>query len=249
MSLKIIPYPTASGMQRALAQSPGVNIPIKYVGIGKGKQNIQLDDAGRAITDNLKESVGYLEVLKATKTSAYQWQIVIDIKEAHKGADFNFSEFTLCDPDKKVIAIYGNPDQALYAVTHVLDNALLSINLVLATFPADSITIEHHNLPIQLFMTHEIAAIDSAIGLMTLNQMRGYNKRHADELAETARRKSYELQLQEQLDNHQLAVKSMLNQITNLMNGNYLKQKLFNTTIEQGFGRLSLAIMGDEDES
>jgi hypothetical protein len=167
----IQPVPTVLGMQRALGNAPGVAIPIKYIRIGKGLQSIELDDAGRATSENLKSPVGYIEILTAKKVSPYQWQCVVDVKNAHNGTDFNFSEFTICDSDKQTIAIYGNATQSLYAVTDVLDNALLAVNLTLATLPANSIEIIHQNLPLSLMIEEEMATMLAATGAATVTIM------------------------------------------------------------------------------
>lgn len=162
MTLKIIPYPTASGQERAIAANDGgFSVKTKYIEVGKGKQKIILDAAGRAITDTLKESVGYLEILNAKKVNPYQWQLVIDLRTV-QDEEWNFAEFALCDENKEVIAIYGSETQALQTITPFLDNALVAVNLLLATFPADSVVIEHHNLPLNLFFYHEMKQIHLA---------------------------------------------------------------------------------------
>jgi hypothetical protein len=162
VTLKIIPYPTASGQERAIAANDGgFSVKTKYIEVGKGKQKILLDAAGRATTESLKESVGYLEILNAKKVNLYQWQLVIDLRTV-QDEEWNFSEFALCDEDKEVIAIYGNETQALQTITPFLDNALLAVNLLLATFPADSIVIEQHNLPLNLFFYNEMKQIHLA---------------------------------------------------------------------------------------
>lgn len=170
--INIQPYATAQGLQRALGNTPGVSIPIKYIRIGKGLQSIVFDDAGRAITEDLADPVGYVEILYARKITPYQWQCVIDVKDVHSGTDFNFSEFALCDSDQQTIAIYGHPTQALYAVTEVLDNALLATNIVLATLPANSIEIIHRNLPLEMFLTRELLTLNNAVGAMSANFIR-----------------------------------------------------------------------------
>ncbi len=228
MSLSIIPYPIDTAMAAAMAAEPGIHYAVKYIRVGKGLQSISLDDAGRATTQDLKDPVGYLEILNAEQLSPYQWQIAINVKQAHTGTDFNFSEFTLCDADKNPIAIYGSPTQALYAVTEVLDNAILAVNLVFAAFPADSITIVHQNLPLKLFMTQEIAAMEGAIGRMTLQHMRDINRRLAQE------------KLQQQQDNETQAALAALRM---LITGNTANQRQFNITTEQAIGRLSVGLM------
>jgi hypothetical protein len=163
MSIKITPLPIDNALERAMGLTPGVSITAKYLHVGNGLQAIQLDDAGRAITRNLKNEVGFIEILFAKKVNPYQWQMVVDIKNAHNGTDFNFSEFTVCDDQHRPIAIYGNATQAIYAVTELLDNALIAINLVLAAFPANSIVIEHHNLPLNMFFDREFKEIHLAV--------------------------------------------------------------------------------------
>ena len=161
MSLNITPYPTASGMARAIAASAGgIAIKVKYIAVGSGLQQIELDAAGRAETDTLKSLVGYVEVLHAAQVNPYQWQLSVDLVGI-QAAEWNFAEFALCDADKEVIAIYGSATQALMTISPILDNALLSVNLVFGAFPANSITIEHHNAPLSLFQDDLEAAIYS----------------------------------------------------------------------------------------
>jgi hypothetical protein len=172
MSLKITPFPTASGLSRAISASEGgFELKVKYIAVGKGLQAIELDDAGRATTESLADLVGYLEVLKAKRVNDYQWQMVVDLRSVQE-EEWNFSEFALCDADKQVIAIYGNETQALISVTPALDNALLAVNLVLATFPADSVIIEHHNLPLELFFYEEFKAVHLATTSNALDILR-----------------------------------------------------------------------------
>lgn len=159
MSLNIIPYPTASGMARAIAASAGgLAVQVKYIAVGSGLQQIVLDAAGRAVTDTLKTPVGFVEVIHAEQVNPYQWQLAVDLVGIRE-AEWIFSEFALCDADKNVIAIYGSAVQGLMTISPILDNALLAVNLVLGTFPANSITIEHHNIPLSLFQDDLEAAI------------------------------------------------------------------------------------------
>ncbi len=232
MSISIIPYPIDTAMAAAVGDEPGINYAVKYIRVGKGLQSISLDDAGRATTRDLKDPVGYLEILSAEKVSPYQWQIAINVKQAHTGTDFNFSEFTLCDADKIPIAIYGSPTQALYAVTEVLDSAILAVNLVFAAFPADSITIVHQNLPLKLFMTQEIAAMDLAIGRMTLAQMQAYDQQRTKEQEQAAREQARIAQ-----------VDTTLAELRVLIDQHKAGQQLFNIGAEQSIGRLSLTAM------
>jgi hypothetical protein len=159
LSLNIIPYPTASGMARAIAASAGgLAVQVKYIAVGSGLQQIVLDAAGRAVTDTLKTPVGFVEVIHAEQVNPYQWQLAVDLVGIRE-AEWIFSEFALCDADKNVIAIYGSAVQGLMTISPILDNALLAVNLVLGTFPANSITIEHHNIPLSLFQDDLEAAI------------------------------------------------------------------------------------------
>lgn len=243
MSLELSPIPTASYMQQALSySSTGIKVDAQYIGVGEGLQAIQIDAAGRAITDTLKKPVAWLPILTAKKIGGYQHQMVVDFAGV-LDREFNLSELVLGDENKKAIAIYGHPTQALMTISPVVDKALTAINMLLGTFPANSINIIHQGVPLELFMTAEIAAMDAAIGRLTLAQMQGYNTRRAAELAEAERRAAAEQQLQTMLADHQLSITQQLHEFIAALTGNRDAQQLFNITVEQGIGRLSLATM------
>ncbi len=232
MSLSLIPHPIDTALQRAMGSEPGVSLKAKWIQVGKGLQTIRLDDAGRATTRTLADPVGYLPILTAEKISPYQWQMVVDVKNAHIDTDFNFSEFLVCDENKEGIAIYGHPTQALYAVTAVLDNALLAINLVAGAFPADRLDVIHQNLPLKLMMSRELATMDLAIGRMTLVQMQAYNQQRTKEREQAAREQARIVQ-----------VDTTLAELRALIDQHKAGQQLFNIGAEQSIGRLSLTAM------
>lgn len=148
--LTITPHATVSGMARAMdADEGGFQVTGKFIQVGTGRQVIELDDAGAAITDTLLEPVGYIEILRADRVNDHQWLMVVDLRNLQI-AEWNLSEFALCDANKEIIAIYGNADRGIYPVNEYLSNALLGINFVMGVFPADSIVIEHHNLPLEM---------------------------------------------------------------------------------------------------
>lgn len=151
-SLSIVAYPTVSGMQRALNLNAGMALQVKYIAVGSGLQALQFDDGGRVMTDTLANLVGYVEVAAANKVSPYQWQMTINLVGLSSD-EWRLSEFALCDADHNVIAIYGSATQAIYPVTPYVTDALLSVNLLMAAFPANSIVIEHHNQPLELFFS------------------------------------------------------------------------------------------------
>jgi hypothetical protein len=166
-------------MARAIAASAGgLALQVKYIAVGSGLQSIVLDAAGRAETDTLKSLVGYVEVIHAEQVNPYQWQLAVDLVGIRE-TEWNFTEFALCDADKQIIAIYGSATQALMTISPVLDNALLSVNLVLGTFPADTITIEHHNIPLNLIFDHELAqvlSVQTSYGLLLMQQQLQINE-------------------------------------------------------------------------
>ncbi len=160
MSLNITPYATRSGMNKAIsANEGGFSVAIKYIQVGRGKQAVFPEDDGCANVEKLKAPVGYVEILRADRVTPYQWQLVIDLVGL-LDTDWNFSEFAACDANKEVVAIYGHADYAIYPVTRALDNALLAVNFVVGVFPADSIVIEHHNLPLEMFNADLYHAVD-----------------------------------------------------------------------------------------
>lgn len=140
-------------MQRALSLNAGMALQVKYIAVGSGLQALQFDDGGRAMTDTLANLVGYVEVATAEKVSPYQWQMTVNLAGLSPN-EWRLAEFALCDADHNVIAIYGSATQAIYPVTPYVTDALLSVNLLLAAFPANSVVIEHHNQPLELLSPH-----------------------------------------------------------------------------------------------
>lgn len=173
MSLKITPIPTASAMKRALDYSDtGLAIDVQYIGVGSGKQSIEIDDAGRAITDTLADIKAWVPVLTAQRVDDYQHQLIIDLAGLID-EEWQFAELALADADKNIIAIYGNAQQALMSISPVVDRALVNVNLVLGLFPAGSINIIHQGLPLELYNASELVVINNALASLTLSSMRG----------------------------------------------------------------------------
>ena len=158
-------------MQRALSLNAGMALQVKYIAVGSGLQALQFDDGGRAMNDTLANLVGYVEVAAANKVSPYQWQMTVNLAGLSAN-EWRLSEFALCDADHNVSAIYGNATQALYPVTPYVTDALLSVNLLLAAFPANSVVIEHHNQPLELINDQLVAHVHNAIGQVSLTQTR-----------------------------------------------------------------------------
>lgn len=235
MSLTITPYPTASGMQRAMSLSTGVSIDAKYIGVGKGLQAIKLDDAGRAITDTMKDPVVWVEILNSEKVTPYQHQMVVDFAGV-ADREFKLSEIVLADENKQAIAIYGNPDQALITVSPQIDHAFVAINLVLAAFPADSINIIHQDIPLELLNAPEMVAIHNAIGEMSYGNMLAANER-------IALKKTVKDQAQQAVNSASLIsqLQQQLFQLQQLVVAHHQEQQQFNASVHNGFGSLSLA--------
>lgn len=173
MSLDIIAYPTVSGMSAALdGQEAGISLKGRFIGVGTGLQNIELDDAGRATTERLLEPVAWLEVLNARRVSEYQWQLTVDIAGTNGGVEYNLGEIALSSAETvetandHVISIYSRANQGMMTLSPQVDHALIGINMLHATMPADSIEIIHQNLPLELSVVAEMAAIMVSVGEM-----------------------------------------------------------------------------------
>lgn len=247
MSLEINPIPTASAMARAMDYSEtGLKIEAKYIVVGKGFQEIQIDAAGRAITDTLKTPVAFLEILSAVEVSDYQHQLTVDAAGV-VDYEFNLSEMALADEDKNIIAIYGHPNQALMSISPAVDSALIAMNMVLALFPAGSIEIIHQGAPIELFLTAEKAALDYYIGTTTLEMMRSYDRRRADELLEAERRRLHDEQMAEVVEGQNELINELtaeLSRLADVVSVNRENQRVFNHNTEISVGTLSGALVG-----
>ena len=239
MSLSIQPIPTAAAMARALDYSKtGIKVEAKYIAVGRGFQDIKIDDAGRAITDTLKKPVAFLDILKSERVSDYQHQLTTDAAGCFAG-EFNLSEIALADENKNIIAIYGHKEQALLTVSPVVDSALIAVNLVLGLFPAGSINIIHQGAPLELMLTAEKAALDHAIGLSTLAQMRSFEGRRADELKAAEERAAFELAIDKKIAGVLSAVRGDVAAFKLTIQAESEKQELFNHNIELGVARLA----------
>ncbi len=241
MSLELIPFPTASGMEAALDYAPGgLALQGKFIGVGTGKQEIILDDAGRAITNRLKTPVAWLEILSAERVNEYQWQLTVDVAGTNNGQEYNLAEIALStadeaeDANNHVIAIYGNATQALMTISPQVDTALIAINLLLATFPANSVEIVHQNLPLDLSVAEEMAAIMLSVGTMSLSML---------ESAQTEAALKAENQAQQQQLDGQAAELMTLNGWKLNVDQFIQQQQLFNAEVHRSFGDVSQALL------
>ena len=160
MGLKITPFPTVSGMSRAMtAKANGLMIDVHYIGVGKGIQDIALDDGGRSTVDELASLVAWIPILGCESVGDFQKRFSVNLGGV-SDESWQFSECCLADADKNVIAIYSSPDQGILEITPELDVALLAINLVLGVFPAGTINIIHQGVPMDLFFKAEMSSVD-----------------------------------------------------------------------------------------
>ena len=240
MSLTITPYPTASAMKKALDGQPaGIALQGKYIGVGKGLQEIEFDDGGRAITDRLSQPVEWLEILAAQRVNDFQWQLVIDFAGTNNGVEYNLAEIalsgaaTVAEANNEVIAIYSNQSQAIMTVSPQVDHALVAINLVLATMPAGSVEIVHHNLPLDLSIAAELAQTMVSVGEMSLAMMSMVDN--------TIQIKNDYATQQQQISDQQQAI-TALNDWRPLVVQFMQDQEFFNASTFNGFGNVSLAL-------
>ena len=246
MSLVITPIPTASGMTRALDySSTGLKVEAHFIGVGSGLQEVDIDDAGRAITDTMKIPVAWLPILTSTRVSGYQHQMVVDIAGV-TDTEWNLAELCLADENKLAIAIYGNATQAIMTVTPVADSSLVTINLVLGSFPAGSVEIIHQGAPLELFMTDTVMRVVSFIGASTLANMEGYLDRRKHEVAEAERRAMFEQNIQLLLENQNQNIGDVLTRVLGLEGkdqSQFEDQQVFNQYTSMGLGRLSESVI------
>lgn len=246
MSLVITPIPTASGMVRALDySSTGIKVEGHFIGVGKGLQSIEIDDAGRAITSAMKTPVAWLPILTSTRVSGYQHQMVVDLAGVSE-TEWNLSELCLADESKQAIAIYGHATQAMMTVTPIADSSLIAINLVLGSFPAGSIEIIHQGAPLELFMTDTVMRVVSFIGSTTLANMESYLDRRAHAVAEAERRAEFEAVIQLLLEGQNQNIRDVLSRVLDLENkdqSQFEQQQVFNQHASMGIGRLSESVI------
>lgn len=251
MSLEITAYPTASGMSAALAgNTAGISIQGRFIGVGKGLQTIELDDAGRAITDRLINPVAWLEILSAKKISPYQWQLTVDIAGTNDGVEYNLGEIALSSAEDvvnandHVISIYSSATQAMMTLSPQVDHALVGINLLFATMPADSVEIIHQNLPLELAVVDEMTAIMLSVGEMAVGMRESVDA----DISLRAESNLLQTVIDEQqllIDQQRLALERQSQQLSvfeswkRQVDETLSEQSNFNAGVHRGFGALS----------
>ncbi len=165
MSLEIYPIPTFAAMTRALnVANGGVALQGRYIQFGNGFQSLDIDDAGRSLTENLASPLGRVVVNYAERVSDVQWRLEVDIA-GQVADDFNLSEIALLDEKEETIALWSSNDSALFSVSTQMDSVLISINLLFATLPANSLDILHQSFPIGV-LTAKAAQLDEQIAAL-----------------------------------------------------------------------------------
>lgn len=230
MSIDLQLIPTVSGQKRAMEySSTGFAIDAKYIGVGSGLQTIQIDDAGRAITDTLKKPVAWLEILAARAVDDYQHQLIVDLVGV-RATEWNFSELVVADENKQPIAIYGHSSQQLAAVTPVLDRFLVNANLKLGTFPAGSVNIVHQGFPLELYNAQDMVVYSRSIIEMCVADMKDFLAREKAEKARVKQERLQQESLQRQIDSNQNLISRLQAQMLSVLNG-VASQEIFNTSM------------------
>lgn len=233
MSIELRLIPTVSGQKRAMNYSEtGFAIKAKYLCVGSGLQTIVMDDAGRAITDALKQPVACLEILAARKVDDYQHQLITDLVGV-RDTEWNFSEVLVADEDMQPIAIYGHSTQKLLTVTPVLNKALLNANLLLGTFPAGSVNIVHQGFPLELYNVRDMIGYSQSIMSMCVSDMKDFLAREkADKKRAEALQKriAKEVLQQQQIEANHTLINQLQEQMKNVLSG-LANQEVFNTNM------------------
>jgi len=172
--LIITPFITYDAVLRATAaKNEGFTLQGKYLEVGRGFQEITLDENGHALIDSLAEPLSFMTFLNA-ESQENSWNMVVDLVDIKDGNGerfaWDFTEFRLCDSDKNTIAIFGSLG-TIQPININITNALLQVHLSLSAMPLNSIIIEHRNLPLNLFVDDELTELATVSIKQGINQM------------------------------------------------------------------------------
>ena len=175
MSDPLIPIITDLGLQAVFnATNDGLSATITEVALGDSGYDVAVDADGHASQQALISEQQRVIIADARRASPHQ----IDLSFVAEGpAEYWVRELGFYLEDGTLFAVWSHATRAL-AWKSASVPLIVGLELVLATLPAESVTVQSSGVPLQLIMTRELAAIGTALANLQLEQLR-----QADRLA------------------------------------------------------------------
>lgn len=169
MSQALNPVITEQGLQEIFnASNNGVNATITEVVLGDGGYQVLKNTQGLATQTSLRQEKQRVQIADGRRSSPQQ----IDLSFVAEGPEeFWVREVGFYLSSGTLLAVWSDPTRAL-AWKSASVPLIVGFELVLAALPPDSVNIQTGEVPLQLVMTREMAALGAAISNLQLEQLR-----------------------------------------------------------------------------
>ena len=142
MTISLSPIATVNGLKKAAdSVLNGFNLEVNKIEVGRGFQEILVDEEGRALTTSLAQPVGMIGDLAGTRIGVSQWNFTINLVGLSE-SPWYLTELRLIDSDGEVLAILGSKETRFIEVSDVFENLFINFDMVFGSYPADSIIIK-----------------------------------------------------------------------------------------------------------
>ena len=169
MSEALNPVITEQGLQAIFnASNNGVEAVITHVALGDRGYSVPLDSNGRATQTALRNEKQRVDIADGRRAAPDQ----IDLSFVAEGpSTYWVRELGFYLGDNTLFAVWSDANRALAWKSDTVP-LVVGLELVLATLPAESVTVQPGAVPLQLIMTRELAAVGTAIANLQLEQLR-----------------------------------------------------------------------------
>ena len=169
MNDALCPVITTTGWQALLnAQTHGLDpVSITEVALGDQGYEVPINDQGQATPTALQGEQQRTSVL-SSQVDGQQLSLhfMLDGPQSYWVRELGFYL-----TDGTLFALWSHPNQALAWKSDSVP-LLLALEVVLASLPAHSVTVQTHGTPLELIMTREMATIGTALANVQLEQLR-----------------------------------------------------------------------------
>ena len=169
MSEALNPVITEQGLQAIFNSThSGVAAKISKVALGDNRYSVPVNSNGHGTQTALRRERQRVEIADGRSAGPHQ----IDISFVADGAEsYWVNELGFYLEDETLFAVWSDPNRSLAWKSDTVP-LIVGLELVLATLPAESVVVQSGDIPLQLIMTKELAAIGSAIANLQLEQLR-----------------------------------------------------------------------------
>ena len=169
MNQALNPVITSRGLQAIInASGSGLEASITQVALGSSGYSVAKNADGLTDQTRLRNEQQRVNVADGRRASSHQ----LDLSFLADGPqEYWVREIGFYLADGTLLAVWSDASRSM-AWKSASVPLIVGLELVLATLPAESVTIQSSDQPLQLILTKELAAIGSAIANLQLEQLR-----------------------------------------------------------------------------